>query len=121
MWGWVCPCAPRRVRDCHCWGIFPGHAACRCACVRRAAVPVPSPSPVPAPGQTSRDVNSPKAEDHMIPKQTLEINPAHPVIRDLSTLRTTNPDFAVVIAEQVRCGAVRCGAVRCGAVRCGAV
>ena len=38
----------------------------------------------------------------MIPKQSLEINPSHPIIIHLNTIRDTNPEYAVVVAEQVR-------------------
>ena len=37
----------------------------------------------------------------MIPKQSLEINPSHPIIVHLNTLRVSNPEYAVVVAEQV--------------------
>jgi hypothetical protein len=37
----------------------------------------------------------------MIPRQTLEINTSHPVIVQLNTLRTSNPAYAVLIAEQL--------------------
>jgi len=36
-----------------------------------------------------------------LPKQQLEINSKHAIIKGLATLRTTNPDMATLIAEQV--------------------
>lgn len=51
--------------------------------------------------QNGRDSNSPKAEDHIIPRQTLEVNPSHPIIVQLNSLRETNPGYATLIAEQV--------------------
>jgi HSP90 family molecular chaperone len=36
-----------------------------------------------------------------IPKQQLEINPAHPIITQLAVLRTANPAWAATIAEQL--------------------
>ena len=53
------------------------------------------------PVQSGRDANSPKAEDNFIPRQTFELNPSHPIIIRLNTLRTTNPPHAILIAEQL--------------------
>ncbi len=63
--------------------------------------------------QNARDVNSPKAEDHMIPRQTLEINPSHPVIVHLNSLRHDNEQYATVIAEQVWRSHCWCAGVEC--------
>lgn len=53
------------------------------------------------PVQASRDTNSPSAEDHILARQTLEINPSHPVILSLNRLRDTQPAHAIMVAEQV--------------------
>ncbi len=37
----------------------------------------------------------------MMPKQVLEINPSHPIIVHLNSIRSSNPEYAVVVAEQV--------------------
>lgn len=42
-----------------------------------------------------------KLEQHTLPKQTLEINPSHPIIYNLNALRTHQEKLAVAIAEQV--------------------
>jgi len=49
----------------------------------------------------ARDSESVKSDAHMLPPQTLEINPAHPVIVRLHTIRTTEPDTAKLVAEQL--------------------
>jgi HSP90 family molecular chaperone len=36
-----------------------------------------------------------------LPKQTLEINPNHDIVINLNALRTTNPDLAKLVAEQI--------------------
>ena len=51
--------------------------------------------------QSGHDVNSPRAEDEMLPKQTLELNPGHPIVVQLNTLRTSSPLVAVTVAEQL--------------------
>jgi hypothetical protein len=48
-----------------------------------------------------KDAEAVRAEAHMLPKQTLEINPAHPVITRLWAIRDAQPELALVVAEQV--------------------
>lgn len=48
-----------------------------------------------------KDAAALKAESHMLPKQTLEVNPSHPIIVRLHKARLTQPDMARVVAEQV--------------------
>jgi TNF receptor-associated protein 1 len=48
-----------------------------------------------------KDALALKAEAHMLPKQTLEVNPAHPIIVQLYRARLDQPDMARVVAEQV--------------------
>lgn len=42
-----------------------------------------------------------KTEQHILPKQTLEINPSHPVIVQLHAIKSSQPDLAMVVAEQL--------------------
>jgi TNF receptor-associated protein 1 len=42
-----------------------------------------------------------QGEEFQVPAQQLEINAKHPIIVGLNTLRTSNPDLALKIAEQV--------------------
>ena len=42
-----------------------------------------------------------RAEAHFLPKQTLEINPSHPVIVALSDLKDSNAPVAKMVAEQI--------------------
>lgn len=42
-----------------------------------------------------------RSESHFLPKQTLEINPSHPVITGLAGLKDSNPPIALLVAEQV--------------------
>jgi HSP90 family molecular chaperone len=42
-----------------------------------------------------------RLEQHMLPKQVLEVNPAHPVIVKLFAMKETDPGLAVVVAEQL--------------------
>ena len=42
-----------------------------------------------------------RLEQHMLPKQVLEVNPAHPVIVKLFAIKETDPALAVVVAEQL--------------------
>jgi hypothetical protein len=51
--------------------------------------------------QSARDANAPKAEDQIIARQTLEINPAHPIIVQLYELKSSNEPRAKLIAEQL--------------------
>jgi hypothetical protein len=48
-----------------------------------------------------KDSEAVKAEAHMLPKQTLEINPSHPVITRLFAIKDAQPDLALVVAEQM--------------------
>lgn len=48
-----------------------------------------------------RDAEAPRAEESMLPKQTLEINPGHPVICRLHALSRSQPDVAVLVAQQL--------------------
>jgi Hsp90 protein len=48
-----------------------------------------------------RDSEALRQEAHMLPAQSLEVNPAHPVIIRLHALRTTQPKVALMLAEQV--------------------
>lgn len=51
--------------------------------------------------QAGKDAAALKSESHMLPKQTLEINPSHPIIVRLYEARTAQPDVARAVAEQV--------------------
>ena len=51
--------------------------------------------------QQRRDNESPRAEDNMLPKQTLEVNPSHPIICRMYALMHTQPDVARSTAEQL--------------------
>ena len=51
--------------------------------------------------QAGKDAAALKSESHMLPKQTLEINPAHPIIVRLYEARAAQPDVARAVAEQV--------------------
>eukprot|EP01138_Halocafeteria_seosinensis_P014065 gb/GECG01014362.1/.p1 GENE.gb/GECG01014362.1/~~gb/GECG01014362.1/.p1 ORF type:complete len:847 (+),score=134.88 gb/GECG01014362.1/:1-2541(+) len=51
--------------------------------------------------QQRKDSESPRAEDNMLPKQTLEINPDHPIIRRMYSLMHTQTDVARSTAEQL--------------------
>jgi TNF receptor-associated protein 1 len=42
-----------------------------------------------------------RLEAHMLPKQTLEVNPSHPIITRLHAIRTASPDLALIAAEQL--------------------
>jgi HSP90 family molecular chaperone len=42
-----------------------------------------------------------QGEEFQVPAQQLEINAKHPIIVGLNTLRASNPDLAIKIAEQV--------------------
>jgi hypothetical protein len=57
--------------------------------------------------QAGKDAAALKAESHMLPKQTLEVNPSHPIIVRLHKARLTQPDMARVVAEQV-CSPLAC-------------
>jgi TNF receptor-associated protein 1 len=48
-----------------------------------------------------KDAEAVRAEAHMLPKQTLEINPAHPVVTRLFAIREAQPELALVVAEQI--------------------
>jgi HSP90 family molecular chaperone len=48
-----------------------------------------------------RDSEAPRAEESMLPKQTLEINPSHPVICRLHSLSKQQPTVAVLVAQQL--------------------
>lgn len=48
-----------------------------------------------------KDSEALRMETHMLPKQTLEINPSHPVIIKLFSLRESTPDLAKIAAEQL--------------------
>lgn len=48
-----------------------------------------------------KDSEALKLESHVLPKQTLEINPAHPVIVRLHAIRDAQPALALMVAEQV--------------------
>ncbi len=50
---------------------------------------------------SGKDSGALKLESHILPKQSLEINPAHPIITALHTLRLSNPALAMEVAEQV--------------------
>ena len=47
------------------------------------------------------DSQSLRLEQHMLPRQTLEINPAHAVIMRLHAIRESQPDLARAVAEQL--------------------
>lgn len=49
----------------------------------------------------ARDGESPKSEEHMLPKQTLEVNPSHPIVRQLWAMREQQPDLATGVAQQI--------------------
>ena len=42
-----------------------------------------------------------RAESHMLPKQTLEVNPSHPIIVGLASLVDASSPVAPIIAEQI--------------------
>lgn len=48
-----------------------------------------------------RDSEAPRSEESMLPKQTLEINPSHPVICRLHALSKSQPTVAILVAEQL--------------------
>ena len=48
-----------------------------------------------------KDSEALRMETHMLPKQTLEINPSHPIIVKLFSLRESTPDLAKIAAEQL--------------------
>ncbi len=48
-----------------------------------------------------RDSEAPRSEESMLPKQTLEINPSHPVICRLHALCKSQPTVAALVAEQL--------------------
>ena len=48
-----------------------------------------------------KDAGALKAESHMLPKQTLEVNPAHGVIVRLHALRASDEPLARGVAEQL--------------------
>ncbi|KAA0159063.1 hypothetical protein FNF28_06000 [Cafeteria roenbergensis] len=48
-----------------------------------------------------RDSESPSAAEQVLPRQTLEINPSHPVIVALHKQRASQPSVAKAVAEQV--------------------
>lgn len=48
-----------------------------------------------------RDSESPSAAEQVLPRQTLEINPDHPVITSLYRQRESQPSVAKAVAEQV--------------------
>ena len=50
---------------------------------------------------SGKDSAAMKLEQHILPKQSLEVNPAHPVIIALHGLREANPELARVVTEQV--------------------
>jgi len=51
--------------------------------------------------QAGKDAAALKSESHMLPKQTLEINPSHPIIVRLNAARSTDPEMSRAVAEQV--------------------
>ena len=48
-----------------------------------------------------RDSESLRSDAHVLPRQNLEVNPAHPVIVRLHALREAQPELATMAAEQV--------------------
>ena len=48
-----------------------------------------------------RDSGGVRAESHMLPAQSLEVNPSHPVIVKLFSLKDADVNLATLIAEQV--------------------
>jgi len=50
---------------------------------------------------SGKDAAALKLEAHILPKQSLEINPAHPVITALHSLKDVNPGLAKEVAEQI--------------------
>jgi TNF receptor-associated protein 1 len=50
---------------------------------------------------SKRDAESPSAADQVLARQTLEVNPSHPIIRSMWSLRDKQPSIAKATAEQV--------------------
>jgi TNF receptor-associated protein 1 len=48
-----------------------------------------------------KDQGGVKHENHLLPPQTLEINPSHPIITSLFEIKATKPALALVVAEQI--------------------
>ena len=48
-----------------------------------------------------RDSESLRSDAHVLPKQNLEVNPAHPVIVALDAARVADPALAAIAAEQL--------------------
>lgn len=48
-----------------------------------------------------RDSEAPRMEDDVLPRQTLEINPKHVLVRRIWALHSVRPDVATLLAEQL--------------------
>jgi HSP90 family molecular chaperone len=50
---------------------------------------------------SGKDGAGTRLENHILPKQALEVNPAHPVVRRLFYLKNADAPLALVVAEQM--------------------
>ena len=51
--------------------------------------------------QAARDSESPGMAEHALPKQTMEVNPSHPIITRIYHLRESQPDVARSVTQQM--------------------
>ena len=50
---------------------------------------------------SGKDAGATRLENHILPKQALEVNPSHPVVKRLFYLKNADAPLALVVAEQM--------------------